>query len=149
MTVKPKGRQAVEVRMSRIESGGDCECCGFYLDEDLTVTVDGVVVGQYSTDGHFGYSRIDEAQVEADIAKAVGVEAIYPAFCVTRQTRYDKVSEMMDAANTDEEIDVVNKAYESTGRSFADWLKSLGHEVIEEFDVAESPVYDDDDYGDD
>lgn len=135
--------------MSRIESGGDCDCCGFYIDEDLTVTVDGVVIGEYSTDGHFGYSRIDEAQVEADIARAVGAEAGYPVFCDSRQAQYERLSEMVEVANTEEEIDVVNKAYEATGGSFAEWLRSLGHEVIEEFDVAESPVYDDDDYGDD
>lgn len=128
-----------------MEGGGDCECCGCYFDEYLTVTVDGVVIGDYSTDGHFGYSRINEDEVEADIAKAVDAEAGYVSFCASRQAQNERLSEMVQAANTDAEIDAVNKAYEAAGHSFVEWLKTLGHEVVEEFSVAESPVYDDED----
>ena len=143
-----KGRCGLEVKMSRIEGGGDCECCGFYIDEYLTVTVDEVVIGEYSTDGHFGYSRINDDQVEGDIAQAVGADMGYVAFCASRKAQYERIHASMDAANTDDEIEAVNKAYAAAERSFTEWLKSLGHVVIEEFDVAETPGYDDDDYGD-
>lgn len=135
----------MQIKMSRVEGGGDCECCGFYIDEYLTVTVDGVIVGDYSTDGHFGYSRINEGEVEADIARAVGAETGYVSFCASRQAEHVRLAEMVEAANTDAEIDAVNKAYEAAGQSFVVWLKTLGHEVEEVFSVEERPVYEDED----
>jgi HD superfamily phosphohydrolase len=74
----------MEVKMLRHVNSWYCECCGGISDETLTVKVDGQAVGVYHDDGHFGYSHIVDAEVEADIATAVGAQEEYATLLAQR-----------------------------------------------------------------
>jgi HD superfamily phosphohydrolase len=138
----------MEVKMLRHVNSWYCECCGGISDETLTVKVDGQVVGVYHDDGHFGYSHIVDAEVEADIATAVGAQEEYATLLAQRDELEQKLAAALEAAKTEEEEDVAYREHGATPQEFSAWLAALGHTVLEEnTEECDMSAYDDDYYG--
>ena len=132
----------MEVKMVRSTYSWYCECCGGITDTNLTVEVEGTVIGEYADDDHFGYSRIDDLEVEKDIAQAVGAETEYAALCARRKDLELALEGTLMVAQTEQEEDAAYAAHLAGYEEFSAWLTALGHELVEETHAERSEYYD-------
>jgi hypothetical protein len=137
----------MEVRFSRQVSMGYCECCGHIADETLSVDVAGKTVGVFFDDGHAGNRHIVEFEVETAVVEAIGAHAAYQARTENVVQFQTRLGEMLNASSTGEERDAAYKWFNTQALAFEEWLKSLGHTVVEEYSNSDS--YDEDYYEED
>lgn len=145
----------MELVYDRCTDVWECETCGSIYDQTLTLILDGKVIGDFSEDGHFGYSEIVDTEVEACIIAAVGLSEaeLLPLQsrrqCLTEelQALYDQTPDYREEVAYQAHWDQVNAKEVELGRVFPDFLLSLGIQVREEI-TENYPEYDEDDYAD-